>query len=192
MECKISQVISELEALKDQNLIKYSLKVPGFYICINQHPNDFDALIDHIHKKLTDQQQNSVNKLNAMFSIAKNVSQCPLLTQTESQLQEGINLYFNMSHADQQHEKIFLPPLLTCGKQMTENELIHYIKGLYAISKDVVLSGHQIAKILYGIQSPRLESCTWFGSQYWGKGKHLDFDKCVKLGTQVIKDTKLL
>jgi len=122
-----------------------------------------------------------------MFSVAKRVSTCAEQEDLEKQLQEGINDYFSNSNEQSKQNILTLLEL----KQPTEETIKGQINGLLAIAKDVVKTGHQVAKIFYGIPSPRLEACNWFGSQYWGKGKHLDYEMLVATGNQLILETKI-
>jgi len=181
----IADIRDELEKLKGQDEITYSLKDQAYYFRVLKDP-ELDELIDQMVQKIKDLEQSNLRKIDIAYTTLKDHAfpsfEEAIATEKDQNLHSKINNYFctedtlTIKTNDSNHPK---------NRAFLLGDIRVFLSRNPAIN-----TGRQVARIFHGISSPMFAARDWCFNPFWNRYKEFDFNELVQMATTEIAHFK--
>ena len=186
MDQSVAEVHQQLQLCNTTNsTILVSFSTSSFFVKVfgDMSDDDKDKLCDQLHGAVQEKEKNDLRKLHILYASLKQEADDE---DSSTTLKSKIFSYFSGDLNNDLH-KFVIP-----NYELTEQQSLQLkkdIKLFLSQHSDETFTGRAIARILYGISSPKYPAHLWAtgrNAYYWRRYLDVDFSCILKTATSIL------
>ena len=187
MDQSVAEVYHQLQLCNTTNsTILVTFSASSFFVKAfgDMSDDDKDKLCNQLHRAVQDKENNDLRKLHILYTSLKQEADDK---ESSSTLKSKIFSYFSEDLDNNDLHKFVLP-----NYELTEQQSLQLkkdIKMFLSQHSDETFTGRAIARILYGISSPKYPAHLWGtgrNAYYWRRYLDVDFSCILKTATLIL------